>query len=181
MKVAYNVCYGGFKLSEEAENLLRIRGYNGNIHSLRRHDPILVGVIEELGDKASARDPDNYIYSKIKLAESNDASGLVIYKKKLGKKYNFTTLDFEDGRQVSCLEASNEDVLTWFSELKARLEIKHPIEKIIRHTKTQNEIRTHNITQNAEGQYQCPCGSVIRYQSIKSHINTKKHRDFARG
>lgn len=52
-KVAYNTCYGGFSLSNEAEELfLKL---SGNYFSLNtpRHDKTLIEVIEELGFAAS--------------------------------------------------------------------------------------------------------------------------------
>ena len=83
-KVAYNACFGGFSISEKAvkrareisgnpkwggvtlweekpkdpfsmkfENLLIGYGYSAN--DLERHDPVLVQVIEELGDEASGK------------------------------------------------------------------------------------------------------------------------------
>jgi hypothetical protein len=53
-KVVYNRCYGGFGLSNEAKARYKeltgkeIKKYNNN-----RHDPALVQVVEELGDKAN--------------------------------------------------------------------------------------------------------------------------------
>lgn len=62
MKVVYNACYGGFTLSSEAIVKLKELGVQGLDDSgyfmdsvLARHDPRLVQVVEELGDKASGR------------------------------------------------------------------------------------------------------------------------------
>jgi hypothetical protein len=58
-KVVYNACYGGFSLSEAA----RCRGQeiSGNpkwgdhpfYDDIKRHDPVLVQVVEELGEAAN--------------------------------------------------------------------------------------------------------------------------------
>jgi hypothetical protein len=79
MKVVINRCYGGFSLSGEAIELylkkkdlkftkekgeyFSLIGYDYHVegdelwydHTLARHDPILVQVVEELGDKANGR------------------------------------------------------------------------------------------------------------------------------
>lgn len=72
-KIVYNVCYGGFSLSDEAvEMYLKLQGLNytkvkghwgyrfeveGNPdfydRDIKRNDPILVRVVELLGDKAN--------------------------------------------------------------------------------------------------------------------------------
>lgn len=55
-KVAYNNCYGGFALSDEAEALYtKLSGKPIECYECCRHDPILIKVIETLGDKASSR------------------------------------------------------------------------------------------------------------------------------
>jgi len=51
-KVVYNACFGGFGLSDEAEaRYAELSGSDGGYQS--RHDPILVRVVEELGEAAS--------------------------------------------------------------------------------------------------------------------------------
>jgi len=73
-KVVYNRCYGGFGLSNEAMDRMVELGYEGlkpnpeyvpnskgmfdshkywGDYSIPRHDPILVQVVEELGEKAN--------------------------------------------------------------------------------------------------------------------------------
>ena len=67
-KVVYSACYGGFGLSEEACALYRSKtgaGSMPNRYELSRHDPALVEVVEELGEKANTR------YSDLKIAEVN--------------------------------------------------------------------------------------------------------------
>lgn len=73
IKVVYNACYGGFGLSQEALKLLRARRpelvsefeedsyfsragqlYLSYRHSLARHDPDLIAVVEELGLREAA-------------------------------------------------------------------------------------------------------------------------------
>lgn len=67
-KVAYNSCYGGFCLSEEAETLYtKLGGKPAEYGEYCRHDPILIKVIETLGDAASAR----FSSIKIKSIEGN--------------------------------------------------------------------------------------------------------------
>jgi hypothetical protein len=72
-KVVYNACYGGFGLSNEALDRMAELGYPLELNpkwdpnsksmlnykyetyegDIPRHDPILVQVVEELGDKAN--------------------------------------------------------------------------------------------------------------------------------
>jgi hypothetical protein len=78
-KVVYNACYGGFGLSNEAMDRMVELGYDlklnpkynpnskskygdtsqkyecGNYVDCARHDPILVQVVEELGEKANGK------------------------------------------------------------------------------------------------------------------------------
>ena len=86
-KVVYNACFGGFALSNEAMDRMVELGYDLKLNSrynpntkskygdtaqkyecwgyvdCSRHDPILVQVVEELGDKA------NGICAKLAIAE----------------------------------------------------------------------------------------------------------------
>lgn len=54
-KVVINTCHGGFGLSRAGRDRLVELGYTDDIRYIRRHDPRLVRVIEELGTKASGR------------------------------------------------------------------------------------------------------------------------------
>jgi hypothetical protein len=67
IKIVYNACYGGFGLSHEAKmRYCEIKGipeqtiYDGDIE---RTDPVLVQVVEELGDKANGE------YAKLRIAK----------------------------------------------------------------------------------------------------------------
>ena len=58
MKIVINRCHGGFGLSDMAlGRYMELKGYPNDSRSLyyNRNDPILVQVVEELGDKASGR------------------------------------------------------------------------------------------------------------------------------
>ena len=68
MKIVINDCYGGFGLSEEAEELyVQKKNISGPLRGdILRNDSVLVEVVETLGDKASG------IYSKIKVVEIPD-------------------------------------------------------------------------------------------------------------
>ena len=66
IKVVYNACFGGFKISrecavrmaelgnEEAKDLLLEPEFYGYLEETPRHDPAPVQSVEELGDAASA-------------------------------------------------------------------------------------------------------------------------------
>jgi len=68
MKIVINDCYGGFGLSEEAEELyVQKKNISGPLRGdILRNDSVLVEVVETLGDKASG------IYSKLKVVEIPD-------------------------------------------------------------------------------------------------------------
>ena len=73
MKVAYNTCYGGFGLSDEAmvlyEDLRRRLTLSSGecVHNFgSRHDPLLLEVIDRLGEKANGK------YCRIKITEIPD-------------------------------------------------------------------------------------------------------------
>src|SRR5713101_1086281 len=70
IKVVYNACFGGFGVSEKAIRRMAELGHKGAKKALKkpysfggkkrysltdidRHDPLLVQVVEELGDEAS--------------------------------------------------------------------------------------------------------------------------------
>jgi len=56
MKVVINTCYGGFELSQKALELYsRLKGSSEPINDyyIERNDPILIKVVETLGDKAN--------------------------------------------------------------------------------------------------------------------------------
>lgn len=91
-KVAYNSYYGGFGLSEKAQELLnQLKGKYVDYHDLPRHDKDLVAVVEELGSEASGTfnsvviaeiDSDRYRISEYdgweKVITPNDESYVVI-------------------------------------------------------------------------------------------------------
>lgn len=69
-KVVYNACYGGYTLSDEAIAKLKELGVEGEASHgcfydpiLPRHDPRLVQVVEELGEKAASGR-----YAKLRIA-----------------------------------------------------------------------------------------------------------------
>lgn len=70
MKVVINKCFGGFGLSAEAEKLYcELTGTNPedfSYHELARTDPVLVAVVEQLGDQV------NNSYSELKIVEVPD-------------------------------------------------------------------------------------------------------------
>jgi hypothetical protein len=70
MKIVINKCYGGFGLSEEAMDLyLERKGMQGEkLHDseIRRDDPVLVEVVEELGILASGK------YAEIEVVDIPD-------------------------------------------------------------------------------------------------------------
>jgi hypothetical protein len=64
MKVVINTCFGGFSLSDEAWEKMLAYSYTGtDRHAIPRNNPILVDVVEELGEKA------NGSCSKLKIVE----------------------------------------------------------------------------------------------------------------
>ena len=73
IEVLYNGCHGGWKISENAIELYKLRNKNYNfigLHSddICRSDPIIIQIYKELGDECNTK------YSKIKI-------------KKIPKKY----------------------------------------------------------------------------------------------
>ena len=56
IKVVINTCYGGFDLSDEAEDLVEEKtGKVFDAYKHPRHCPVLVSVVEELGPSAAGR------------------------------------------------------------------------------------------------------------------------------
>jgi len=52
IEVLYNDCYGGWKLSNKAKELYKLRKNNlSNTYISKRSDPILIQIYYELGDK----------------------------------------------------------------------------------------------------------------------------------
>jgi len=74
MKIAINNCFGGFGLSELA--IQRIKEMSKSKHELEfehyRDNPLLIKVIEELGEKA------NGTYAELKIVEIPDGINWVI-------------------------------------------------------------------------------------------------------
>lgn len=68
MKIVINDCYGGFGLSEEAEELyVQKKNISGPFRGdILRNDSVLVEVVETLGDKASGK------YSELTVVEIPD-------------------------------------------------------------------------------------------------------------
>lgn len=63
LKVVINRCYGGFGLSKKAIALMKEYGIEYDYNTTERHDPVLVRVVEELGDEANGE------FSKLKVEE----------------------------------------------------------------------------------------------------------------
>lgn len=64
MKLVYNTCYGGFGLSQKAQDRINeLKGQKLVYWDLDRFDPILVRVVEELGDEA------NTLYSALRIVD----------------------------------------------------------------------------------------------------------------
>lgn len=65
-KVVINSCYGGFGLSDKAKARLKELGLEVEWgYDIPRHHPLLVQVVEELGEKASDT------YAKLEVVEIN--------------------------------------------------------------------------------------------------------------
>ena len=55
-KIVYNACFGGFGLSETAwERYRELGGQETSRYDINRADPVLVQVVEELGEEANTR------------------------------------------------------------------------------------------------------------------------------
>jgi hypothetical protein len=68
MKVVINACHGGFGLSEKALKMYRAQVNNPDVdyYDIDRDDPVLVRLVEELGDEVNTR------YSELKIVEIPD-------------------------------------------------------------------------------------------------------------
>jgi hypothetical protein len=68
MKIVINTCYGGFGLSKEALALYNERSRTVETYDflIKRDDPILVEVVEQLGEDASDR------FANLKVVEIPD-------------------------------------------------------------------------------------------------------------
>jgi len=68
MKVVINACHGGFGLSEKALKMYRAKVNNPDVdyYDIDRDDPVLVRLVEELGDEVNTR------YSELKIVEIPD-------------------------------------------------------------------------------------------------------------
>lgn len=70
MKIVINTCYGGFGLSKEAKDLYKqLKNVKVDyFHSgdIERNDPLLIEIIEKLGEDANGE------YSKLKIVEIPD-------------------------------------------------------------------------------------------------------------
>jgi hypothetical protein len=68
MKVVINRCYGGFGLSKKAEaKYLALTGKEEIWeYELERNDPVLIQIVEELGDTANGK------YAELKIVEIPD-------------------------------------------------------------------------------------------------------------
>lgn len=62
-KVVINTCYGGFGLSEKAQERMKELGFIGDIYNIPRTDPLLISVVEELGELADGN------FAKLKIVE----------------------------------------------------------------------------------------------------------------
>jgi hypothetical protein len=68
MKIIINACYGGFGLSKEAFALFNERSGTVITHErdIERNNPILVEIVEQLGESADGR------YAELKVVEIPD-------------------------------------------------------------------------------------------------------------
>jgi hypothetical protein len=68
MKVVINACHGGFGLSEKALKMYRAEVNDSEVdyYDIDRDDPVLVSLVEQLGDEVNTR------YSELKIVEIPD-------------------------------------------------------------------------------------------------------------
>lgn len=64
-KIVINGCYGGFSLSDCAVERLREWGHSNasSFHDIQRDDPLLIQVVEELGERANGKYADLSVIS----------------------------------------------------------------------------------------------------------------------
>ena len=63
-KIVYNACYGGFGLSPKAiRRYYELGGKTESVYDIERTDPILVQIVEELGEKA------NSLYANLRIID----------------------------------------------------------------------------------------------------------------
>lgn len=85
-KIVINRCYGGFSLSKEAVLLAQsyadekslwheIDPAHGSLYDIPRHDPILVCVVEELGEEKASG-----IYANLKIVDIGDTKEYSIHE-----------------------------------------------------------------------------------------------------
>lgn len=68
-KIVYNACFGGFHLSDEGEELYhKLSGEYFNVWDTVRHDPLLIEVVETLGEEGAS---GRYAALRIYETESN--------------------------------------------------------------------------------------------------------------
>ena len=68
MKIVINSCHGGFGLSDKALEMYRAEVNDPDVdyYDIDRDDPVLVRLVEELGDEVNTR------YSELKIVEIPD-------------------------------------------------------------------------------------------------------------
>lgn len=68
MEIIINACFGGFGLSELALNKYRLLSGNSDIcdYDISRTDPILIGIVKELGESANGG------YAELRIIEVPD-------------------------------------------------------------------------------------------------------------
>lgn len=66
MRVVINTCYGGFSLSDKAEQEYQNRTGHEDSYLVDREDPVLINIIEEMGTEAAGT------FAKLKILEIPD-------------------------------------------------------------------------------------------------------------
>ena len=101
MKVVINTCFGGFSLSEEATDMLIKLTKNEEIryYELERHCPILIEVIETLGEQADG------MFAELKVVEIPD-----------NVKYSIHEYDGSENIQETWIEVTIDELQKGLSE-----------------------------------------------------------------